>query len=48
MTTHLSPAMEAAWAAYHRELEDLRRQVYGSALAAPGARVEIEVIAAKK
>jgi hypothetical protein len=37
MTSHLSPAMEAAWAAYHRELEDLRRQVYGSALAADPA-----------
>ena len=24
MTLHLSPAMEAAWAAYHREIEDLR------------------------
>ncbi len=29
--------MEAAWAAYHRELEDLRDQVYGSALAADPA-----------
>ena len=37
MTTHLSPAMEAAWASYHREIEDLRRQVYGSALAADPA-----------
>ncbi len=30
---HLSPAMEAAWAAYHHDLEALRGQVYGSALA---------------
>jgi len=37
MTMHLSPAMEAAWAAYHREIEDLRQQVYGSALAADPA-----------
>jgi hypothetical protein len=37
MTTHLSPAMAAAWAAYHREIEDLRRQVYDSALAADPA-----------
>src|SRR5882757_8212062 len=37
MTMHVSPAMEAAWAAYHRDLEDLRRQVYGSALAAEPA-----------
>jgi len=34
---HLSPAMGAAWTAYHRELEDLRRQVYGSDLAADPA-----------
>ena len=37
MTLHLSPAMEAAWAAYHREIEGLRAQVYGSALAADPA-----------
>ena len=37
MTMHLSPAMEAAWAAYHREIEDLRQQVYSSALAADPA-----------
>jgi hypothetical protein len=37
MSMHLSPAMEAAWAAYHRDIEDLRAQVYGSALAADPA-----------
>ncbi|HEX4508238.1 MAG TPA: DUF1214 domain-containing protein [Alphaproteobacteria bacterium] len=37
MTLHLSPAMEAAWAAHHREIEELRRHVYGSALAADPA-----------
>jgi hypothetical protein len=34
---YLSSAMEAAWAAYRREIEDLRAQVYGSALAADPA-----------
>jgi len=37
MTLHLSPAMEAAWVGYHREIEELRAQVYGSALAADPA-----------
>jgi hypothetical protein len=37
MTMHLSSAMGAAWAAYQRELEELRRQVYSSALAADPA-----------
>jgi hypothetical protein len=37
VTKNLSPAMKAAWAAYHSELEDLRRQVYGSDLAADPA-----------
>jgi hypothetical protein len=34
---HLSTAMQAAWAAYQRDLEDLRREVYESPLAADPA-----------
>jgi hypothetical protein len=37
MTMHLSPAMKSAWAAYHREIEDLQAQIYGSDLAADPA-----------
>jgi hypothetical protein len=35
--THLSPAMQSAWAAYQRDLEDLRQSVYASDLAADPA-----------
>jgi hypothetical protein len=35
--THLSPAMQAAWAAYQRDLEELRLSVYASELAADPA-----------
>ncbi|MDB5395971.1 MAG: hypothetical protein JWM91_3477 [Rhodospirillales bacterium] len=35
--THLSPAMEVAWAAYQRDLEELRQSVYASDLATDAA-----------
>ncbi len=37
MTTHLSSAMQAAWAEYQQELEELRATVYASDLAADPA-----------
>lgn len=35
--THLSPAMQSAWTAYQRDLEELRQSVYASDLAAAPA-----------